>query len=591
MKFSHYPTLVAGLLIMGGCKSPPFESASNLNKPAAADLNPVERFSQSRGDENGSIRPVSFETLAQEPRQQSSPRGRVAIEDYLKRGHIAVRQGRLEEAKKFYDLVLRTDPDNMTAHHRLAVIADKQQDFQTAERHYQTALRHQPYDSELLADLGYSYFLQKRFEESEQYLSKALQSNPSHLRTLNNLGLLYGTLGDYDRALVMLRRTGSESEAREKLAKIIPRAEPRMQTSENNPENTMFSSSGGTWNGSPDSSQFPSDSQLSKPFASRELTAPNPRGVASRNSRAGNPRSDQFIEQQGMPSPLQNNLDSSNTVGNSANPLRQADSLTIHPHGGFPGGMNLSWPQPETQPQDTTRLQPMLIMPQQYQPSNTFPQPIPTDVRPVQEWAAVPNRLLPAKVHTEGQSQLSYDGLTHFGNQDWSQATPTSGSRNEPVNPVNPLNNGFPEYENQQPYTNGANPTPSPYPAFNQSGTTGPQQWRGDRYSAQTAPVYSDSNFGFPFQQGQVGNGLTAGSPNASGNQPEAFRLYEQRRRRQNASARTVQQFPQTVPQQQPGFAPAWPQDSQQFPAARTPRIQLGRQPNPQGMANPSRLR
>ena len=224
MKFYVYSTLIAGLLIMGGCKSPLIESTWNMHKPAAATrlsspksgLNLVERLSQSNDDENGSIRAASFETLAQDPRQKSSPSGRVAIEDYLKRGHIAGRQGRIEEAKKFYDLVLRNDPDNLTAHHRLAVIADKQHDFQTAERHYQTALRQQPYDSDLLADIGYSYFLQKRFDDSEQYLSKALQSNPSHLRTLNNLGLLYGTLGDYDRALEMLRRTGRKSEARER---------------------------------------------------------------------------------------------------------------------------------------------------------------------------------------------------------------------------------------------------------------------------------------------------------------------------------------------------------------------------------------
>ncbi|MCH7688970.1 MAG: tetratricopeptide repeat protein, partial [Planctomycetes bacterium] len=506
MKFSLYPMLVAGLLIIGGCKSPMFESALNMHKPAAADLNPVEGFRQTSHDENGSIRPASFETLAQEPRQQSSPPGRVAIEDYLRRGHIAGRQGRIEEAKKFYDLVLRTDPDNVTAHHRLAVIADKQQNFQTAERHYQTALRHRPYDSDLLADIGYSYFLQKRFEDSEQYLSKALQSNPSHLRTLNNLGLLYGTLGDYDRALEMLRRTGSESEAREKLAKIFPRAEPRMQFSGNNPENTMFSSSGGAWNGSPVSSPFSTGSQLSNPFASRELTAPNPRGVASRNSRAGNPRIDQFRNGRELLSPHQENFDSTRTVGNSANPFQPAAHPTIDPnlptntYGGFSGGIDVSWPQPETQPLGTTRLPPNQIMPQQYQPSNTFPQRIPTDVRPVQEQTSAPNRLLPAPAHAEGQTQLPYGGFTNSGNQDSYQATSTSGSFNEPINQVNPVYNGFPEYQNQQPYNYGTNPTQpyaipnpngsisnplAPFPSFhqlppyNRSGTTVPNQGQG----------------------------------------------------------------------------------------------------------------
>jgi hypothetical protein len=581
MKFSFYPMLVAGLLIIGGCKSPMLGSA--LNEPVSADLNPVEGFNQSRDYENGSIRPASFETFAQENRQQTSPPGRVAIEDYLKRGHIAGRQGHIGEAKKFYELVLESDPENVKAHHRLAVIADKQQDFSTAERHYKTALRYQPYDSDMLADFGYSYFLQKRFDESEQYLSKALQSDPSHLRTLNNLGLLYGTMGDYDRALGMLRRTGSESEARAKLAKIFPRAESP----------------------TPNSSQFPSGSQRSNPLASRELTAPNPRGLASGNFQAVSPQVNHYVDQQRMPPPYQGNFDSTRTVGNTANPLRPAVPSAVNPHlptdayRGFSGGINIAWPQPKTQPQETTRLQPKQFMPQQNQPFSTLPQPILTGARPVQEPAAAPNRLLPAPGSAAGQTQFPNGDFTNFGNQDSYQASSTSGVYNEPFNQTNPVNTGFPDYPNRQlstqSYSNPNGSTSNPptnFPSFNQSGTTMPKQLQGNRYSPQTASPYSASDFQFQkFPEAHTANGLAAGYPNRSGNQPEAFRLYDQRRSQQDASGQTLQRFPQSVPQQQPRIVPAWPQDSQQFPAAQSPRIQLGLQPNPQGMANPSLLR
>lgn len=152
------------------------------------------------------------------------------VAENLRLGHLEVEAGRLDQAVRFYERVLRDDPDNAVAHHRLAVIADQTQDFAAAERHYLTVLEARPRDADVLNDLGYSYFLQRRYPESERVLREALASAPDHERALTNLGMLYGTIGDVGRAMAVLRLTGSEEEARAKLAALLPGSRPSPAT-------------------------------------------------------------------------------------------------------------------------------------------------------------------------------------------------------------------------------------------------------------------------------------------------------------------------------------------------------------------------
>jgi len=155
------------------------------------------------------------------PAEGVSEESRVA--ENLLRGHREAEAGRLDQAARFYERVLREDPANPVAHHRLAVIADQNRDFPEAERHYSAALEERPHDPDVLNDLGYCYLLQGRYPESERALRDAVAVAPTHERSLTNLGLLYGTIGDFDRAFAVLRLTGSEAEARAKLAMLTPR--------------------------------------------------------------------------------------------------------------------------------------------------------------------------------------------------------------------------------------------------------------------------------------------------------------------------------------------------------------------------------
>lgn len=143
------------------------------------------------------------------------------VSENLLRGHREADAGRLDQAARYYERVLRVDPRHPVAHHRLGVIADQNRDFAAAERHYSAALEVRPDDPDVLNDLGYCYLLQDRYPESERTLREAVALAPTHERALTNLGMLYGKIGDPDRAYAVLRLTGSDEEARAKLALLV----------------------------------------------------------------------------------------------------------------------------------------------------------------------------------------------------------------------------------------------------------------------------------------------------------------------------------------------------------------------------------
>jgi Tfp pilus assembly protein PilF len=128
------------------------------------------------------------------------------------------RQGDFDKATDSYQRVLAQSGSHAEAHHRLAVLADRRQDFETAEKHYQAALKTKSRDAALLSDLGYSYFLRGDQRQSEEFLNKSLAVDPQYRMALLNLGMVYGQQGRKDEALAVFRQAGNEQEALRNLA-------------------------------------------------------------------------------------------------------------------------------------------------------------------------------------------------------------------------------------------------------------------------------------------------------------------------------------------------------------------------------------
>ena len=146
--------------------------------------------------------------------------------DNFKAGNLRLKEGRLDEAGRAYELALAAKPDDPDVHHRLAVVADKQQLFGAADDHYEAALRQRPRDPNLLSDIGYSHTLRGDDRRAEQTLREALALDSSHKGAMHNLSTLYGKQKRYDDALSLLKSGTTEAETRQYMAQLFPQGPP-----------------------------------------------------------------------------------------------------------------------------------------------------------------------------------------------------------------------------------------------------------------------------------------------------------------------------------------------------------------------------
>ncbi len=239
-----FRSILVGWLMLVGCQSPQWGSAlskkskfSNAKIPEITGKNGSSNQAAGRvrtADQVGQVTFSAGNTAGSESGVELVEHGRAGvgrtdskwINDNLTRGDREFREHRLDKAKDYYREVLKREPDHPTAHHRLAIIADMQQDFGVAEYHYRIALKGNPTDPTLLSDLGWSYIQQRKYHDAETVLSEALAFDRTHRKALDRLGYLYAQQGDYDRALEMFRRGASETDAQAKIAQLFPNGRP-----------------------------------------------------------------------------------------------------------------------------------------------------------------------------------------------------------------------------------------------------------------------------------------------------------------------------------------------------------------------------
>ena len=154
----HSRTIAIALVLLTGCRSP----WAGLSRKT--DVEQIPGLSQTDMDDKSAESP-----LASSPASQQG----VSMDALLSRADREMQHGDLEIAKNLYRQVLAIKADQPTAHHRLAIIADRQNDFDAANFHYEFARRSKGNDPDLLNDMGYSYYLQGNYPESERLLQQA----------------------------------------------------------------------------------------------------------------------------------------------------------------------------------------------------------------------------------------------------------------------------------------------------------------------------------------------------------------------------------------------------------------------------------
>lgn len=162
--------------------------------------NPFARADKTSVMEDGQLpKFVRRATEDEKPSQLEAPVAESRVDDLLAEGQRALQENRMPEARQAYQEVLQLIPDDPTAHHGVAMVADLTGQWAEADDHYRQALQSRPRDANLLCDMGYSYLLQNRYSEASSYLSQAIQVNPNHEYALQS-GLVGSAAGNREAA-------------------------------------------------------------------------------------------------------------------------------------------------------------------------------------------------------------------------------------------------------------------------------------------------------------------------------------------------------------------------------------------------------
>jgi Tfp pilus assembly protein PilF len=199
--------VLTSLMIFGaamGCRTPSLPSLPSFAPPKPVD--PIGQVSA----------PVDGSTEAKEKELPPDETSRVCIttaEELAKNGDEF-------HAILLYEKARKLNPKCQVSR-KLAVLYDRQGDFQKAQEEYLKALKKTPKDADLLNDMGYGYYSRGRWAEAEKYLRQALTVKPGHQHATMNLGLCVGEQGHYDEALELFGKVVSPAQARCNLAFIL----------------------------------------------------------------------------------------------------------------------------------------------------------------------------------------------------------------------------------------------------------------------------------------------------------------------------------------------------------------------------------
>jgi Flp pilus assembly protein TadD len=188
--------LLALLGVLGGCQLGP--------KPAGVSAR----------------KPTPHVPPAAEPRKPTTSEQTLDLQLALAR--TLEQQGDLPRAAELYQGISVQYPKDGTAVHRLAILEDRQGEFDRSAELFKKALKLQPGNADIFCDLGYSLYLQQRWAEAEMNLRQALALAPDHRRAHNHLGLVLAQEGRRDEAFAEVRKAGGTSaEAHMNLALVL----------------------------------------------------------------------------------------------------------------------------------------------------------------------------------------------------------------------------------------------------------------------------------------------------------------------------------------------------------------------------------
>lgn len=121
--------------------------------------------------------------------------------DYLARGEMYYKTGKLKKALKDFNSAVQKDNYNIEAYaSRGALLYDLQQ-YETALADFNLVLAADPNRSEVHSAIGATLAAQGKYQEARESLLKALELNPSNVEAICSLGGVYYSTENYKAAI------------------------------------------------------------------------------------------------------------------------------------------------------------------------------------------------------------------------------------------------------------------------------------------------------------------------------------------------------------------------------------------------------
>lgn len=119
---------------------------------------------------------------------------------------------RYQEARLQLDESIRLNPEDIDLLYARSLLSNKLNDFKRTENDLKTILQLAPNHVDALNALGYILITQNaRHQEALRYLGQALKLSPNNAQVLDSLGWLYYKMGNYQDALMSLKKAAELS--------------------------------------------------------------------------------------------------------------------------------------------------------------------------------------------------------------------------------------------------------------------------------------------------------------------------------------------------------------------------------------------
>jgi len=125
-------------------------------------------------------------------------------EQRLQQAGALLEKGKLSQAEKIYQTVLRKNKNDITAQYGLALIRRIQEDFEAAQELLQAIIRFQPDFTPAFNQLGTMAMVRGNFEQALEYLKRSLRLDPKQSDVQNYISDVLIRMGHYKEGVQIL---------------------------------------------------------------------------------------------------------------------------------------------------------------------------------------------------------------------------------------------------------------------------------------------------------------------------------------------------------------------------------------------------